>query len=160
MVVIVDSGDHVGGVGHGVGGGGRVVVAVVVVLVVMVVVGVWSWWKKWWLWWWCLRLVWWYLPPPNASNPPPQIRSHRFLKTYIILFWPYLGQVLLKFNDFGHFSRAKTMSFSKMPEFFKIWIEFDRVILKKLWEVFYVHDLISLETCKQARELKFGTATY
>ena len=30
----------------------------------------------------------------------------------IILFWPHL-------NDLGHFSRAKTMSFSKIPEFLK-----------------------------------------
>ena len=31
-----------------------------------------------------------------------------------------LGQILLKFNDLGHFSTAKTMNFSKMSKIFKI----------------------------------------
>ena len=41
------------------------------------------------------------------------------MKSYFILFWPYLSPFLLKFNDLGHFSTAKTMRFSKMSEIFK-----------------------------------------
>ena len=41
------------------------------------------------------------------------------MKSYFILFWPYFGHFLLKFNDLGHFSTAKTMMFSQKSEIFK-----------------------------------------
>ena len=36
----------------------------------------------------------------------------------ILFFWSYLGQILFIFNDLGHFSAAKTISFSKMSKIF------------------------------------------
>ena len=35
------------------------------------------------------------------------------LEASFFLFWSYLDQVLLKFNDLGHFQTANTMGFSK-----------------------------------------------
>ena len=68
--------------------------------------------------------------PPSPSPPPLPTnfclhfaaKSSKFQylpKTYFILFWPYLGQILLKFNDLGHFSTAKTKGFLNRSIFFK-----------------------------------------
>ena len=58
---------------------------------------------------------------PPCLNFAAKLTQFQFLrKTYFILFWPYLGQILLKFNDLGHFSTAKTKGFSKMSKFLKI----------------------------------------
>ena len=58
-----------------------------------------------------------------------------------MLFWPYLGQILLKFNDPGHFFNSRDKGLFKNVQNLKNRVKFDQVMLRNICEVFFAHPL-------------------
>ena len=69
----------------------------------------------------------------NVSKPQ---NLTPFLKTFINLFFQFLGQLFIKFNDLGHFLTANVIRFLKMSKIVRFKQKMTK-ILTFLWVAFF-----------------------